>query len=117
MAASAASGISFSHAGASITQPSSSKPCQMVLSLVFTPALIFTELRAITLVIGSPPMRPAKTLPTPCARSSRLAGVVRCSGSILSTASMFSSVSSEATIAMVNAVPYTAGLFHALKSG
>ena len=75
----------------------------MAESFVRPPALMFTELRTMTDVIGRPPISPATTLPTPWASSSRLGGEVRCCGSSLSTASRFSSVSSEATAAIVTA--------------
>ena len=74
----------------------------MVASLVLLPALMLTELRTMTEVMGIPPIKPTVTLPIPCARSSRLGGEVRCCGSSLSTASRLSSVSSEATMAMVS---------------
>ena len=78
---------------------------------------MLTELRTITDVIGSPPISPATTFPIPWASSSRLGGEVRRCGSSLSIASRFSSVSSEATAAIVTAAMYTAGFDHCEKSG
>ena len=72
-------------------------------AFVRAPALMFTELRTITEVTGSPPSSPEATFPMPCARSSLLGGEFRCRGSSLSTASRFSRVSSEATAAIVTA--------------
>ena len=65
-------------------------------AFVLLPALMFTELRTITDVTGNPPISPATMFPKPCAISSRFGGEVRCSGSILSTASRFKSVSNDA---------------------
>ena len=78
---------------------------------------MFTELRMITEVMGSPPIIPDVTFPIPWASNSRLAGEVRCCGSSLSTASRFSNVSSEATAAIVAAEIETAGFDHCEKSG
>ena len=68
------SGIRFSHAGRSATLTSSSTPWTIAASFVLPPALMFTELRTITDVIGSPPISPAATFPIPWASSSRLGG-------------------------------------------
>ena len=56
-------------------------------------------------------------LPTPCAKSSRLVGVLRFSGSMRSVASTQSRVSRLATTAMVMAVTHTAWEPNALQSG
>ena len=93
----------LSHPGSSMTLSSSKSPWKIVESFVSTPEAILTELRMMTEVTGRPPRKPQVMLPTPWAISSRLAGECRCLGSRLSTASRFSSVSSEATIAMVTA--------------
>lgn len=84
---------------------------------VIAPALMFTELRTMTEVTGSPPKNPATMFPTPCATSSRLGGLTRLRASSLSTASRFSRVSSEATMASVTAAMKIAGLRSAAKSG
>ena len=103
MAASAASGIWLSSEGSKNTHTISNTPWVMQESRVRAPALALTELRTITDVMGMPPINPAATLPTPCAKSSRLGGETRFCGSSLSVASKFKSVSSDATIASVRA--------------
>src|SRR5580704_7285709 len=101
MAARHERGIALSQLGTNNTLPNSSTPCPIVESFVLLPALTFTELRTIAELIGSPPISPQHRLPIPCTQSSRLGGELRCCGSILSTASRFKSVSSEATAAIV----------------
>ena len=64
----------FSTVGRKIVQSSSSTPWKMAERFVAAPALMLTELRTMTDVIGMPPTRPATTLPTPWANSSRLGG-------------------------------------------
>ena len=71
----------------------------------WAPAAMLADERTMTAVMGRPPSRPLTRLPAPWASSSRLGGVWRFWGSRLSTASMLSSVSSEATMAMVKATP------------
>ena len=112
-----ARGISFSQRGAKSTSRQSSTPWKKAETRVAAPALMFTELRTTTEVIGRPPRKPATMLPAPCAMSSRLGGLTRLRGSSLSTAWRFSSVSSEATAAIVTAAMMTAGLPKALRSG
>ena len=56
-------------------------------------------------------------LPAPCAKSSRLVGVTRFSGSNLSVASTHNNVSKLATNAIVKAVTHIAGLVIAVKFG
>lgn len=80
-------------------------------------AFAFAELLTITLVTGKPPIKPEVMLPTPCANNSLLVDVVRLSESNLSIASILSKVSTEATIAIVNAAIYTCGLVICEKSG
>ena len=79
---------------------------------VIVPVLLESAFYALTMgsfivfvmtdVMGIPPSRPTVMLPTPCAMSSRFGGECRRRGSILSTASRFSRVSSVATRAMVS---------------
>ena len=100
-AASAASGMRLISGASSSTLSSSSTPCVIVASRDRPPALTLTELRTITDVIGRPPNAPANRLPKPCATSSRLGLAGRRPGSSFSVASRLSSVSSDATAAMV----------------
>ena len=109
MAARHDSGILFSHAGNRATHSSNNRPWTIVDSRVLAPDVMLTELRTMTEVTGKPPMRPAVMLPMPWATSSRLVGDTRFCGSNLSTASRFSSVSKEATSAMVTADASTWG--------
>ena len=116
-AAKEARGISFSQRGAKSTRRASSAPWKKADRRVAAPALMFTELRTMTEVIGRPPRRPDTMLPAPCAMSSRFGGLTRLRESSLSTASRFRSVSSEATTAIVTADRMIAGLPKALRSG
>ena len=107
----------FSQAGRSTTLTSSNAPWAIVASFVLPPALMLTELRTMTVVIGSPPISPATAFPIPWDSNSRLGFEVRRSGSSLSVASRFRSVSSEATAAIVTPAMYTFGSAHREKSG
>ena len=94
-------GIKLSKLGIARTDTSNRIPCRMADNLVRPPLMIFAELRTMTWVTGSPPNNPETIFPAPCATNSRLVGVTRLSGSILSVASTHNNVSSEATIAIV----------------
>ena len=89
----------------------------MVDCLVFPPALTFAELLTMTEVSGRPPISPEIILPKPCAFNSLLVGVTLFNGSNLSTASIPSNVSRDATIASVTADIHTWTLVIKLKLG
>src|SRR6185295_12866023 len=89
----------------------------MVDSLVFAPAFMLAVVLTITEVIGRPPNKPERKLPTPCAFNSTFALENLFIGSILSEASRQRSVSMLATVAIVAAVTQTAGLPIAERSG
>ena len=74
MAASTASGILLSRPGIAAAHTSSRTPCATHDSFVCAPAFTFAEERTMTEVIGSPPSRPFRILPTPCAFSSWFGG-------------------------------------------
>ena len=117
IAAKQESGIMFRIMGKNRTQIRSSMPWKMADNLVWTPALMLTELRTMTEVMGIPPIMASMVLPTPWAISSRFGGEVRCWGSNLSTAFKLRRVSSDATKASIIPAEYTAGLSHWEKSG
>src|SRR5690606_14101538 len=71
---------------------------------VLAPALTLADERTITLVRGKPPTSPETILPTPWAFSYLLVGVILFCGSRLSTASIPSNVSRQATRASVTPV-------------
>src|SRR4051794_41147236 len=110
-------GIKFSQAGRNTTLTSNRAPWAIVASFVFAPALMLTELRTITVVIGSPPISPETRFPIPWDHSSRLGFEVRRCGSSLSVASRFNNVSSDATAAIVTPARYTAGFDQCEESG
>ena len=58
MAASTASGIRLSSAGTVTTAASSSTPCRIAETFERAPDWMLAELRTMTCVTGSPPMRP-----------------------------------------------------------
>ena len=63
--ASAESGIRFRTPGKNPTKTSSKKPWKIADRFVVARMLTFTELRTMTEVMGSPPIRPEQMLPTP----------------------------------------------------
>lgn len=70
-------------------------------SLVRPPASALAAPRTTTAVMGMAPSRPQRMLPIPCARSSRLTGVMRFLLSNLSTASTHNKVSKVASNPMI----------------
>src|SRR5688572_29892038 len=109
--------ILFSKPGIEITATNNTVPCTIADNLVLAPAFILAVVLTITEVIGSPPSKPAKIFPTPCAFNSTLALEYLFIGSILSAASRHNSVSILATAAMVAAVIQTPGFVNPEKSG
>src|SRR5262249_60609857 len=91
--------------------------CTMVDRREWPPAWTLAEVRRTTEVMGSPPIRPDRILPTPCAHSSRLGDEIRRYGSIRSAASRDSKVSRLATTAGAAATDPRAGFVRALTSG
>src|SRR5688572_5000073 len=87
IAARQAIGILLSKEGMDITAINKKTPCATADNLVFAPALIFAVVLTITDVIGNPPRKPDRMLPTPCAFNSVLALEYLFNGSILSAAS------------------------------
>ena len=94
----------LSSPGRVTTHSRMSTPCRIVDNLERPPNAMFAELRTITCVTGSPPIRPETMLPSPCALSSRLVGVMRLCGSRRSVASTQSSVSMLAMTASTSAM-------------
>src|SRR5262245_8261627 len=92
-------------------------PCTMVDRRERPPAWTLAEVRRTTEVMGSPPIRPDRMLPTPCAQSSRLGDEIRRYGSIRSAASRDSTVSMLATTARVAATDQRSGFVRAPTSG
>ncbi len=104
MAASAESGIKFKIFGKKATTSKIKIPWTREVSFVCPPAWIPTLPRTTTEVKGRPPKSPDSIFPPPCANNSLFGGVCLLCLSNLSTASMFSNVSKEATVASTAAV-------------
>src|SRR5690606_32007982 len=100
-AANVANGIKFKMNGIDSTQTNNKTPCIIADDLDVAPAFALAELRTTTDVIGKPPINELSKLPIPCALSSKLVSVIRRFISNRSDASIQSSVSIDATIAMV----------------
>ena len=79
----------------------------MLEILCVAPAFALAEERTITAVIGKPPISEETKFPTPCARSSWFVSVILRFKSRRSAASIESSVSIEATTAIVAPVIQT----------